>query len=33
MIYDIADSVERHKDFKLRRFSSRMEEIKANKPK
>lgn len=33
MIYDIADSVERHKDFKLRRFSSRMEELKANQPK
>ena len=32
-IYNIHDMVEEHKDFKLRRFSSRMEEIKANKPK
>ena len=29
IIYDIADKVEEHKDFKLKRFASRMEEIKA----
>ena len=29
MIYDIDKAVEAHKDFKLRRFASRMEELKA----
>lgn len=29
MIYDIEDKVKEHKDFKLKRFASRMEDIKA----
>lgn len=31
MIYNIHDLVEKHRDFKLRRFASRMAELKANK--
>ena len=31
MIYDIENMVEEHKDFKLKRFSSRMKEIRQQK--
>ena len=33
MIFDIDKAVETHKDFKLRRFASRMEELKATAKK
>lgn len=33
MIYNIDKIVEEHKDYKLRRFSSRMKELKANNAK
>ena len=31
MIYGIEESVKRHKDYKLKRFASRMEELKKQK--
>lgn len=31
MIYDIDETVEDHKDYKLRRFASRMDELKKQK--